>query len=115
MRLFQLSLVQIQRVGPDVGENNFRPAQGKGVRRGDEGKGGNNHFVAGLDVEQQGAHLERMGAGGGDHRLGHAQHLLQKRMAPFRVGLVAGDLADGHRPEDMLQFPALERGLVKRD
>ena len=93
----------------------FAPAQRKGIRRGHEGKGGNNHFVTGLEVKQQGAHLERVRAGAGDHRLGHAQHLLQKRMAPFRVGLVAGNLADGHRPEDVFQFPPLERGLVERD
>ena len=80
---FQLPLVQIQRVGPDVGKNNSCAAQREGIRRGDKGKGGNNHFVAGLDVEQQGAHLQCMSAGGGDHRLGHAQRLLQKCMAPF--------------------------------
>ncbi len=56
--IFELLLVQIQRVRPDVGKNNFCPAQGKSIRRGHESKGGDNHFVAGLDIEQQGAHLK---------------------------------------------------------
>ena len=33
----------------------------------------------------------------------------KKRMAPFGVSLIPGNLADGHRPEDMFQFPPLER------
>ena len=112
---FQLLLVQIQRVGPDVGKNYPGAAQRKGICRGHEGEGGDNHFVAGLDIEQQGAHLERVRAGGGYHHLGHAQHLFQKCMAPFRVSLVPGNLADGHGLENVLQFPAHERGLVEGD
>ena len=81
--IFQLLLVQIQRVGPDVGKNNPGSSQREGIRRGHKGKGGDNHFVAGLDIEEQGAHLERVSARCGYHHLLHAQHLLQKSMAPF--------------------------------
>ena len=80
---FQLPLVQIQRIGPDIGKNNSGAPQRKGIRRGNKGKGGNNDLITRLDVKQQGAHLQGVGAGSGHHRLWHPQHLLQKSMAPF--------------------------------
>ena len=106
---FQLPFVQIQCVGPDVGKDDFRAAQGKRVGRGHEGERRHDDFIAGLDVQQQGAHFERVGAGGGDHGLGHAERLFEKRLALPRVGLVPRDLPDGHRAEYVFQFPALER------
>ena len=68
----ELRLIQTEGVLSHVGKDRPRPVEQKGVDRGDEGKGGDDHLVARLQVEQQGADFQGVGAGGGQQRVRYA-------------------------------------------
>ena len=57
-------LVEVQGVGPDVGEDGPRAAQLEGIGGGDEGEGGQDDLVARLEAAEDGGHLQGAGAGG---------------------------------------------------
>lgn len=87
--------VQVEGIRPHVNENRFRPAQDEGVDRRDKSERGDDDFVAWPDVEQDGAHLQGVGAGGGQQGFGDAELLFKQGMALFRERAVAGDVAVG--------------------
>ena len=76
-----MGFVQVERVGADVGENRPGTAQNERIDRGDEGKVGEDNFIARLNVQQQRGHLQRMGAGGGKQDLGDAQFCFEQGVA----------------------------------
>ena len=74
----KLALVQVQRVRPDVDEHGLGAAQDEGVGGGHEGERRHDHLVAGLDVEQQGRHLQRVRAGSGEQGASQSQFVLEQ-------------------------------------
>src|SRR5260370_41291734 len=91
----QQVLVEIQRVGADVDEYGARAAQHKSVGGGDEGEGRDDHFIAGANIEQQGSHFERVGAGSGQQCLLNAERFFEELVAFAGEKAVAGDLHAG--------------------
>ena len=91
---FQPGFIQVQRIRPDVGEDRSGAAQDEGVDRRDKGERRDDDLVAGLDIQQEGGHLQRVGAGGGQQDLGDAQLLLEQgagfpgeRSIPGKLGV----------------------------
>ena len=75
---FQLCLVNVERIGTDVGEYRFRAAQDEGVDGGDEGEGGDDDLVPLPDIEQDRAHLQGGGAGRSEEHRRNRQFPLQQ-------------------------------------
>src|SRR5215471_3396161 len=56
-----------------------------------------------------------MGAAGGYQSSTDSQCTFQNSLTIFRVRLISGDLADGHRSENVLQLPAHQGGTIEWD
>ncbi len=108
-------LINVHGVRADVDKDDFRSTQHKGVGGRDEGIAGHDHFVARLDIQQQGRHLQRGGTGGGQQHLGAAETLLHPLLAATRIAAVAAQLAAAHRRLHVIEFCTHNRGRVKRD
>ena len=111
----ELALVQVQRVGADVGEDGPGAAQHEGVDRRDEGEGGHDDLVAGRDAQEQRRHLEGVRAGGRQERGGHAQRLREEGVAGAGELAVAGEMAARDGPAHVLLFPPRQAGPVEGD
>jgi hypothetical protein len=109
----ELRFVDVERVRPNVGEYRPRAAQHERVGDRHEGERWNDHLVAGLQVQQQRGHLQRMGAGRGDQRARDAERVSQQCLAALRERLIAGNLPDRHRLRDVLELAAGQRGAVE--
>jgi len=88
--------VQVKGIRPNVQEDRPRPAQDKSVDRRDKRKGGNDHFVARLDVQQDGHHIQGVGAGGGQQYFRNAERFFEKLAALFGKRAVARYFAGGN-------------------
>ena len=66
IRRFEVLLVEVQRVRRGVGEHRLAPRRTNALTRRNERERGHDHFVAGLDVEQQRRHFQRMRARRGE-------------------------------------------------
>ena len=111
----QAGLVEVEAVGADIAEDRAGPAQHEGVDRGDEGKGRHDDLVAGLDVQEQGRHLQGMGAGGSQQGLGHPQDLFQQGMAAPGKGAIPGNMSAPEGLVEVLNFIPDESVLVEGD
>ena len=97
-----------------VGKNDMGPAEDKGIGRGNKGKGGHNHLVAGLDAGQKGGHFEGIGAGGGEQHLSEAVALAKKIVAFSRKLSVSRNFALCAGGGNMVGFAAGKMGFVER-
>jgi len=113
--LRELTFVEVERVGADVGENDAGAAEREGVGGRDEGEGRKDDLVAGLDVEQQRGHLERVRAGSGDERARNAEDGFEQLLGFAGEGFVAGDLAGGERLVDVVVFVSDDGRVVERN
>ena len=85
--------VQIHGVGLHIHKNDLRTAQGKGVGSAHKGKRRHDHLISRLDIQQDGRHFQRGGAGGGQKGFGRAGQSLQRLVAAGGKGTVAADFA----------------------
>jgi hypothetical protein len=90
---FQEPLVQIQRVGPDIGEYGARAAQNEGVDGGNRRERRDDYLVAG-HIEQQRRQFQGVSARRGQQRLRHAQFALQEGMTCPAVRTIARAMAE---------------------
>lgn len=73
--------VQIHGVGLHIHKNDLCTAQGKGVGSAHKGKRRHDHLISRLDIQQDGRHFQRGGAGGGQKGFGRAGQSLQRLVA----------------------------------
>lgn len=110
----ELGLVEVERVGANIDEAGHSAAQGKRVGSGDEGEGRHDDLVARLQVEQQRAHLQRVGARGGEHDARPAaEQALEKSLALPAILAVADDLPRLDGGTDVVDLVASQRGAVE--
>ena len=114
-RLLHQSLVDVQRVRADVHELRRRAAQHEGVRRRDEGERGQDHFVAGPDVAQDRAHLQRRGARRREQDARRPKPALDELLALPCERAVAASCAAGEAARDQLRLVAHQEGLIEGD
>src|SRR5699024_1261502 len=93
--LFNLRLVYIHGIRPDIHEDNFRSPQHEGVRSGYKGIGRHDHLIPGTDIRQKSRHLQRMGARSGQQNflgmipfLNPSGTLLGKRAVPAQLSIL---------------------------
>ena len=106
--------IQIHGVRPDIHKNDNRAPEDKSVSRGGEGIGGHDHLIPGLDVAENGRHVQRGGAGGGEQRLFRAGLFLNPFVAGFGHGSVAANFMGGDRTVDVFLLNAKIGGHVER-
>src|SRR4029077_9481361 len=112
---FEFSLVDIQSAGPYIAEHRARAAKHKCVHRGDERERRDNHFVAGLEVEEQRRELERVGARSGEKRLWDSYFFFEPRVAPLSEVAVARNMAIFKSLEDVAKLVAEQTCPIERD
>ena len=110
---FDLPFVEVQGVGAAVDEDRARAPENERVRRRNESERRQHDFIARLDVEQQGGHLERVGARGGQQNAGGADGSLQGFLAQLGEVPVARNLAEFDGLADVIELLADQRGFVK--
>ena len=115
IRLASCRLVEVERVGPDVGEDRLRAAQHERVDRRDERERRDDHLVARADVQQQGRHLQGVRAGGGRSTFGTPSCSLQQAVALLGEGAISGDVPSGDRLEDVLDLFSPAFRLIEGD
>src|SRR5438105_3649326 len=113
--LFEVGLVQVERIQTNVAKHWAGAAQHEGIDGGNECKGRDDNLVAGLDLEQQRRHLKRVRARCSEQDLGNPQFLLEKRLAFPRKWPVAGDVAVRYRLGDILLLLTLKTGPIERN
>ena len=113
--LGQPSLIEVQGVLADVGEDRPGTAQSEGVGGRDEGEGGHHDLVARLHVKEQSCKFQGIGAGGRQQDLGHAQEPGQGGLGALGEAAVAGDVAGIESLRHVLALPAFEAGPVEVD
>ena len=101
--------------GGAVGKHDFGPAQHEGIRRRHESVRRHDDFIAGLQIEQDGSHFERIGAAGGQQHFVKTKPLLKKLVAALGEQAVAGNLAGTDGFFDVSSFLARQVRLVERD
>ena len=106
-------LVDVHGVRADVHIDDLCAPLDKGVRSGDKGVGGQNHFIARLYIAQQSSHFQRTGAGGGQQNLGCAGLFLKPFVALFGEGAVAANLFVGNGLGQTLRLTARGRRHIK--
>ncbi len=111
----ELGFVQVEGIGADIGEDRAGAAQHEGVDGGDEGKIGQDDFVAGLDIEQQGAHFQGVRAGTGQEGARGVQLFLQKLVTQAGKMPIAGNLSLLHGLRHVVEFFANQAGFVEGD
>ena len=107
--------IEVERVRADIDEHRRRPAQGHRRRRADEGVGRQDDFVPRPDLAEQGAHLQRAGAGMGEQRLAAAGHGLQALLGLPRESAMALEPPVLQHLLQELQFRARQRRTVEGD
>ena len=74
--LFDQLLIQIHGIRADIHEYDLRSPQYKSVCSRHKGIGGHDHLVTRLNITEKGCHLQRMGAGCGQHNPADVKFLL---------------------------------------
>ena len=92
---FDLSLVNVHGVGPDVNENQLCPGQHEGVGGAGEGVAGQDDLIPGRKPTEQGGHIQRGGAAGGQQHFLGPEALFHPGVAFFGELAVAADFAAG--------------------
>ena len=59
----QPGFVEVERIRPNVGKDRFGIPQDKGIDRGNERERWDDHFIPGLQIQQQRGHFQRVRAG----------------------------------------------------
>jgi hypothetical protein len=113
--LLDQGIVQVKGVRPDVHEDRPGPQAGDGVGGGDEGERRQDDLVAGPQVAQQGGHFQGRRAGRDHQDAVDAEARFQEAAALLREGAVAADVAQRHRPRDVVQLLAGDERLVEGD
>src|SRR5207247_2202917 len=111
----KLRLVEIERVGANVSEDDARAAQGESRCTRHESKRRYDHFVARSEVEQQRGELERVRARRRQHDPLRTEDLFERSFAAAGERAVAGDVAvfDGLTHE--VDLAAAQTRPVERD
>ena len=112
-RRFNQRFVDVHSIRTDIHKHDFRPAQDKRVRRGDEGVARHDHFIAGLNIQQQRGHFERCGTGRRQQHLGTVKTLLHPLLAATGKTTVATELAAAHSRLHVIKFSAHNGRRVK--
>ena len=107
--------VEVQSVGSDINKNRAGAAQHESVHCRNKGERRDNHFITGLNVEEECSHFKRMSAGSGQKNLRYIHHLFENGLAPLRKQTVARNLPEIDRLGDVVQLVPHEAGLVERD
>ena len=89
---FESCFVEIQGVRTDIAENRFGAAQDESVDGRDEGEGGHDDFIAGLEFEKKSGHLEGVSAGGSEQGFVNAQFFFEQIMALAGEETITGDM-----------------------
>ncbi len=112
---FELLLIDIGLVRPAICKNDFCAAQHKGIGRGRKSKRRHDDFIAGLYVEQQRCHLQRIGAAGGQQAAAKAVALLHEAMTSLGEVAVAGELAGVDCLVEVVDFLTCKVGQIEGD
>ena len=113
-RVLDELFVDVHGVGTDVDKDDLGASEHERVGGGNKGERRHDHLVAGLDLEQERRHFQRMGAGGGQQRLGSAGFLLDPLVAVLGKLTVAADLLRLNSLLDVIHFGSQKRGYIKR-
>ena len=113
--LFHQIFVHVHGVGADIHEHAFCTSGDEGVGGGNEGEGGHDDFIAGLNGAQVGCHFQGMGAAGGEKGLCGVCMLFEPDMALLVEGAVATDAAAFYGLLHVLQLCPEKRCLIKRN
>ena len=105
--------VQVKGIRPNVQEDRPRPAQDKSVDRRDKRKGGNDHFVARLDVQQDGHHIQGVGARGSQQHFRDAERFFEELAALFGKQPIPGYFAGGDCLRNIFYLVAHQGGEVE--
>ena len=85
--------INIQRILANIHEHGHAAAQHDGVGCGYEGIGRHDHFIAGLNIQQQSLHFQSCGAGMSKQGLAASAQFFQPLMAALGIRAVAGQSA----------------------
>ena len=77
---FDLGLVEIKSIWPDVAEDGDGAPEHLRIHRGDEGKGRHNNLVSFSEIQQKSGHFERGGTRGRQQNPRRAEFTFQKRL-----------------------------------
>ncbi len=111
----QQPFVQVQGVRAHVHEDRPGPPEDERIDGGHEREGRDDHLIAGLNVQQEGGHLQRMGARGGQQDAGGAQDRAQQVVTLLGEGAVAGGMLIANGLFEVLQFRAVQIRHVEGD
>ncbi len=114
-QLGEVARVGAEGLGLDVAEEHPGALADVGERGADEGEGRHDHRVAGLQVEQEGAHLERRGAGRGEQGVGGAGLGAQQLVDPGRERTRGRRVAALQGRADVLELGTFHARLVEED
>jgi hypothetical protein len=112
---FEQGFVQVKGIRPNVQEDWFGATQNEGVDCRDECKRREDDFVTGSDVQQEGKHLQGMGARSGQQDLRDAKFLLEDCVAFMGEDAIARDVFGCEGLLDIVQFAANQGWTVKWD
>lgn len=112
-RRFNQRLINVHGVRADIHKDDFRSAQDKGVRRGNEGIARHNHFIAGLDIQQQCRHFQRCRTGRGQQHFGAAKTLFHPLLTATGKTAVTTEFAAAHGRLHIVEFSSDNGWCVK--
>ena len=98
-----------------INKHNFRTAQHEGIGGGDKGVARHDHFVARLDIQQDGRHLQRCGTGWRQQNFGATEALFHPLLAATGKTAIAAQLAAAHRGLHVIEFSTHDWWGVKWD
>src|SRR4030065_2187836 len=101
--------IEVQGVRADIDKYGPGSPDGKGVDCGNKSERGYDNFIAGLDIQQESGHLERVGTRSSQQSLCHSQPLLQPGMTLACEGTVAGHMGIFDGTGDILKLVVDDR------
>ena len=114
-RLLDQTLVDIHGIRPDIDENRHAAPQDEGIRRGDKCVGRNDELIPGLNIAQNGRHLQSRRAGVRQQNFLRVEMLFQPAAAASGERSVSGQMPVLHRLSHVIQLLAGNERLVKRN
>ena len=112
---FDQALIKIQRILANIHKHRHAAAQHKSIGGGNKGKRRHDNFVARLDIQQQGRHLQGGGTGMGQKRLGTTGPLLKPLVASLGKRPITGQHVAELGLGNVIKLLAGHVGLVERD
>jgi hypothetical protein len=92
---FHQHFVEVEGVGANIAEDGLGPTQHERIDGGNKSERWNYHLVAGLNTQQEGGHLQRMGTRRGQQHLWHPEQVFQQRMAAFGERAIPRQVPEG--------------------